>query len=237
VSLDRLVRHAWLLFPIVGGVFFVVGVVILVDTARFVSEADRATGTVIDLSRSVDEEGSVTFSPVVRFTTAQGRTIEFVSSSSSSSPPQQGDDVEVLYDPDDPGDARLAGFFDLWFLPVAFTVLGAAACAIGPLVRRLVRGRTEPDADRLRAQGLRVRGDSLRVVVAEEVTVQGRSPFRVEVDVHDWVQNQVRVLTSEDVWFDPRPHLEGRDALDVYVDPKRPERYYVDLSFLPRHVD
>jgi len=79
-----------------------------------------------------------------------------------------------------------------------------------------------------------VRGDSPRVVPAGEITVQGRSPFRVEVDVRDSARNEVRVLTSEAVWFDPAPDLEARDALDVYVDPKRPERYLVDLSFLPR---
>jgi hypothetical protein len=41
--------------------------------------------------------------PVVRFTTADGRTVQFVSSSGSSSPPAVGDSVDVLYDPDDPG--------------------------------------------------------------------------------------------------------------------------------------
>lgn len=62
----------------------------------------------------------------------------------------------------------------------------------------------------------------------------GRSPFCVEVDVQDPERNEVRVLTSEDVWFDPTPYMEGHDELDVWIDPQRPDRYLVDVSFLPR---
>jgi hypothetical protein len=53
------------------------------------------------------------------------------------------------------------------------------------------------------------------------------------VDVRDLARNEVRVLHSEYVWFDPTPYLEDRDAVDVYLDPKQPDRYMVDLSFLP----
>jgi hypothetical protein len=46
--------------------------------------------------------------------------------------------------------------------------------------------------------------------------------------------DEVRVLTSAHVWFDPAPYVADREALDVYIDPERAERYFVDLSFLPR---
>ena len=47
-------------------------------------EAEHATGTVVDLSRERESEGTVAFYPVLRFMTAKGETIEFVSSSGSS---------------------------------------------------------------------------------------------------------------------------------------------------------
>jgi hypothetical protein len=53
---------------------------------RFVAEAEHATGTVVDLSRERDSEWTVAFYPVLRFMTAKGETIEFVSSSGSSPP-------------------------------------------------------------------------------------------------------------------------------------------------------
>ena len=51
----------------------------------------------------------------MRFVTANGETIEFVSSTGSSSPSESpGDRVEVLYDPDDPYGAQLSGIFHVW---------------------------------------------------------------------------------------------------------------------------
>jgi hypothetical protein len=88
----------------------------------------------------------------------------------------------------------------------------------------------------LAAHGHHLNGDSPRVVT-DSVEIQGSSPFRLEVDVHDATRGEVRVLTSDPIWFDPTPHLENRKTLDVYVDPMRPERYLVDISFLPRLAD
>jgi hypothetical protein len=108
----------------------VVCAITFVHTERFIGGSERATGTVIDLNSKTDSDGDVTFYPVVRFTTAEGRTIKFESGSSASN--SVGDRVEVLYDPDDPQHASLSGFFDLWLWPLATGVLGVMACVFGP---------------------------------------------------------------------------------------------------------
>jgi Protein of unknown function (DUF3592) len=96
-----------------------------VHTKRFMAGAEHATGTVIDLSEDFSSDDE-TVHPVVRFTTAEGRTVDFRSSTGSSSPPDVGDRVDVLYDPDDPQDAKLSGFFDLWLWTIALGGLGIA---------------------------------------------------------------------------------------------------------------
>lgn len=232
---ERLLSWAWRLFAAVGVVVLVVGAVVFVRTAQFVAGAERGTGTVIELSRGTNSEGGVTYYPVVRFTTSEGEAIEFVSSTGSSPPfAVPGDRVDVLYDPDDPYNAKLDGFLDLWLLPGGFVVMGGVLIGIAPLVRHHTRSLSSADAEWLRRHGRRVSGGSPRAILDETIDVNGRSPFRVEVDVHDPVRNDVRVLSSGRVWFDPGPFLMNREALNVYIDPQRPERYLVDLSFLPR---
>jgi len=220
----------------VGVVALIVGAVLLVRTVQFVAEAEHATGTVVDMSRERDSEGDVSFHPVVRFRTAQGDTIVFVSSYGSSSPSESpGDRVEVLYDPDDPSDAKLSGLFQVWLFPAVVLLIGASSIGTAWYRRRRVtRGPSEADIEWLRAHGRQVKGGSPRVVHDDSLEIQGSSPFLVEVDVHDPVRDEVRVLTSAHVWFDPAPYIADREALDVYIDPERAERYFVDLSFLPR---
>jgi Protein of unknown function (DUF3592) len=242
VTPDRRTLWMWRASLAAGVVFIIVGAVLLVFTVRFVADAERATGTVVDLDRRrSSSDGALLFYPVVRFTTANGEAIEFVDSTGSRPPLETpGDRVEVLYDPDDPNDAELSGIFHVWLVPAGLLVLGSAFLGTtwfaGP---RAARRRRRPgkadnaDVDWLRAHGHRVKGGSPRAVPDDSLAILGRSPFLVEVDVHDPVRNEVRVLTSASLWFDPAPYLKDREALDVYIDPQRPERYFIDLSFLP----
>lgn len=134
---DRLFR--WVLRGsfAVGVVALIVGAVLLVRTAQFVARAEHATGTVIDLSRETDSEGQDIFYPVVRFTTADGDEIEFKSSSGSAPASESpGDRVDVLYDPNDPNDAQLGGFFHLWLFTIIPFAIGAAFIVVAWFVRR-----------------------------------------------------------------------------------------------------
>ena len=225
------------LFIGLGVLLLVAGAVFAVLTARFVASADRAEGTVVDRARSVDDEdGSVVYFPIVRFTTAEARTVEFKSSASTSD--EIGDRVDVLYDPDDPTDARLAGFFNIWGFSLIFGLIGTVFVGVSAIiVRRTRRPPSKEDVQWLRRHGRPVQGRSPRAVYCADVTVQDSSPFRVEVDVDEPERDQVRVLASEYVWFDPAPYLEDRESLDVYVDPDDPERYLVDVSFLPSKAE
>jgi Protein of unknown function (DUF3592) len=242
VSPERLLYWAPRFFLGVGVLLLVVGAVVALFTARFIAGAERADGTVVDLvlSDSGDDEDDqdVVYRPVVRFTTAEGRAVEFVSSLGSSPPSHsKGDSVEVLYDPDDPNDARLSDFLDLWFDALLAGGLGLGFTVVAAYVLRRTRGPSEAKLEALRAHGLRVQGTSPRAVYCTEVDVSGASPFRVEVDVHEPARDEVRVLASDYVWFDPEPYLEGRDYVNVYLDPDDRQRYLVDISFLPRRAD
>lgn len=169
----------------VGVVLIIVGAVLLVRAVGFVANAERATGTVVDLDRGSSSGGGTTFHPVVRFTTANGEAIEFVSRTGSRPPAETpGDRVEVLYYPDDPDDAELSGIFHVWLAPAILLVLGPAFLGAtwfaraGPARRRRRPSKADnADVDWLRAHGHRVEGRSPRAVEDDSLVVFGRSPF------------------------------------------------------------
>ena len=139
------IEFLWLLIPlvlaVVGAVFLVLGIRNFVRTRRFVGRASSATGTVTDVkmrtstSHTGDGPSMRTYRyPIVRFQTQDGRTVEFESKTGTSSFSQgPGEQVEVLYDPLKPEEARIKTFMMLWFAPLIFSVLGFFMFVFGTL--------------------------------------------------------------------------------------------------------
>ncbi|MDT0453748.1 DUF3592 domain-containing protein [Streptomyces hesseae] len=102
----------------------------------------RARGTVAAL----DWQADGTF-PVVEFTPSGGTPRRFRDSSGSDpSSYEVGEQVEVLYRADSPGDARINGFLSLWLGPVIVGGIGLLFTGAGTVMalvsRRLPCGRT-----------------------------------------------------------------------------------------------
>lgn len=228
---------------IISGVFSTVGVGMLVgsffifsNTSRFIAGATETGGKVIalDRSRSSSSSGSsTTYRPVVEFTTATGKQIEFTSSVGSSPPSHRvGETVTVLYNPADPYSARIKSFFQLWFGFLIVFLLGLVFAAIG-LTMIFLRRRGQKRSEWLRAHGRRVRTSFTGVELNQSLRVNGRSPYQIVSQSNDPSTNGVRVYQSENIWFDPSEYIKG-EAIDVLVDPNNPKKYVMDISFLPK---
>jgi hypothetical protein len=113
-----------------------------VDTTRFLADAERTTGTVVEVVERTqtreDDQGNVHTSrlwhPIVSFT-ADGQTVEFESDQGSRSPAYDvGDSVTVAYDPERPSGARIVND-RLQRDPLMFGAIGAAFLAGGGIAR------------------------------------------------------------------------------------------------------
>jgi hypothetical protein len=127
-------------FAVIAGAALVIGVAALWNTAELYGGGTRTDGTVLEVreTRRTEQEevtrpdGSeyrrnverVSYAPVVRFTTGEGREIEFRGRGGGDTAFGRGDRVTVIYDPTNPIRARIVSFLDLW-LPtvVAFGVV------------------------------------------------------------------------------------------------------------------
>src|ERR1044072_3942559 len=126
-------------FAVIAGAARVIGIAALGNTVELYSGGTRTEGTVLEVreTRRTEQEevtrpdGSeyrrnverVSYAPVVRFTTGDGREIEFHGRGGIDRGYFEGDRVTVIYDPANPIRARIVSFLDLW-LPtvVAFGV-------------------------------------------------------------------------------------------------------------------
>jgi Protein of unknown function (DUF3592) len=121
-------------FALIAGTALVIGLAALWNTVDLYAGGTRTAGTVLEVreTRRTEQEemtrldGSehrrdverVSHAPVVRFTTGDGREIEFHGRGGSDRGFAQGDRVTVVYDAANPIRARIVSFLDLW-LPAA----------------------------------------------------------------------------------------------------------------------
>ena len=73
--------------------------------------------------------------PDIRYQTEDGKNITFTSSSGSyPSPYRKGDKVEILYDPENPLEARIMSFRSMWLFPVLFFGIGGILIITGSVI-------------------------------------------------------------------------------------------------------
>jgi Protein of unknown function (DUF3592) len=108
------------------------GIIRMVRVRQWRSEASAVHGTVVDNVPQPDGRGKTTWLPVVEFE-ADGATIR--SAVSAAATPQGwplGDAVEMLYDPANPGRAKLAdgGWTISWALIFGLAIIGIFLAAV-----------------------------------------------------------------------------------------------------------
>ena len=122
-------RWAIPILLLAGGGLLVLGIHLHQQTGRFLERAVRGRGVVVDLVAS-DSTDSVTWAPAVEFE-HQGLRTRFKDSIGSNPPSyRRGDEVDVLYDPSRPADARIDRGRWNKALPVLIGAFGGVLCAV-----------------------------------------------------------------------------------------------------------
>jgi hypothetical protein len=103
------------------------------------SNGETTMAHVVSLTESDDGEGGCcVYSPVFEYT-VNGRGYSFESMNASYPPAYQvGDETEIIYNVDDPSDAAVNSFSELWLVA---TLLGAATVVVAVLLNWFALGR------------------------------------------------------------------------------------------------
>jgi len=138
-------RGARILLLGLGSLFLGVGAYIFIDQREFEEKAQKTVGTVlrVDKERRTSSSGgrtrtSITYRPTVEYEVG-GKKYTFISNTTSSSYNfKRGHELDVLYDPRNPADARLAGSV-LSLIAMIFGGIGALALIIGFFLPPLIK--------------------------------------------------------------------------------------------------
>jgi len=218
-------------FTIIGAGMLIGTFFIYKNTSEFIEKSIETKGIVIELLMS-HSDNSIMYSPLVQFTDSKGMQIEF-SSSTRSNPPRYSvnEEVDVIYNPEFPNKAKIKSFFSLWGGVTILGILGLVFFAIGgSIIAYNIKKKNL--LIYLKQNGIKIASDFQNVNINTSLDVNGKNPF---VIVSQWLNpetSELHVFTSDNIWFDPTDFIKS-DKINVFIDPKNPKRYLVDLSFLP----
>jgi len=116
----------------IGFLFVIVAVIIYIRTRTFINNAQEVKGTVVEMVYRTSSKGSGSYAPVYKFRTIDGQTI-VVQDSLSSNPPQfqVGQEIDVLYNPENPQKSYINKWMNLYFLPALLGGMGLAFGGVG----------------------------------------------------------------------------------------------------------
>ncbi|HSF86122.1 MAG TPA: DUF3592 domain-containing protein [Acidimicrobiia bacterium] len=111
-------------FALIALIIMGLGFVFLADSVSRSNSGIETEGVIVDLIESTDSDGDTMYRPVVEYS-VDGVTYEVESRTSSGGAlrPRIGDARTVLYDPQNPGDAVLGGFWSLWGAPLLMMLI------------------------------------------------------------------------------------------------------------------
>ena len=224
---------------IFSSIFLVVGLAAIAgagflgwSTAKFLKEAQSASGRVVRVESRSDSHRANMYAPVVSFQTPDGQKHEFTGQVWTSSRSwNEGQSLAVLYRPSEPSEARLDSFFQLWFGVLLTGFIGLVFGAVGGtlLFKQILRKK---EIAWLRQNGATIRGKVVSVGLNASVRIQGRCPFVIECQWTDPRSGKVYVSLSDDLWFNPiqSGHVQVGEELQVYYNAQNPKRSWVDIA-------
>jgi len=110
-NIQKSTKKGNIIFAILGIALLGLTIYLYINTRDFIHTAESTTGIVVDLQYDSSGDSDVYY-PIVSFVDDQGKEIDFRGSSGSNPPSYQvGQEVSILYSPDDSHDAKINSFF------------------------------------------------------------------------------------------------------------------------------
>ncbi len=179
-----------------------------------------------------NDDSSDTFSPIVRFKNKYGLEIEFKSSSSSSPASFDiGEKVIIYYENQNPQNAKIKSFFELWRFATIVGGIGIIFALIG--FGFFVNNKLKKDKIAyLKQNGSRIETDFQKVNINSFIKVNGRNPFQILTQWQNPLTQKIHIFNSDNIWYDPSSFIK-ENKIKVLIDMRNTKNYWVDVTFLP----
>jgi len=117
---------------VIGIIFLAVGLAMYSSSKELVKKGLITTGEVVSVrktTRRINRRSETVYFPTIRFKATDNKTFTFEGEDSTTRM-KKGRRLEVLYDPDDPKNARENSSNALWTMPLVLVIVGLACFVV-----------------------------------------------------------------------------------------------------------
>jgi hypothetical protein len=202
------------------GIAIAAGMAIYLEASAFQKTAKITIGTVANSGLSRYE---------IKYTSEDGIERTYKGTHSSKGKKRHDNDkVKVFYQVANPDKCRISdgvrGGKKVIFWAFLFLLFNLVSVYQG---RK--RDTTEKD---FKTTGRKVEAQILRTDIDMSTTIMKKNPYFIDCKWVDPMTGREYTHTIRYIWADPKTLLAGRNSIDVYIDRKDPEKYFIDTGFL-----
>jgi hypothetical protein len=203
---------------------FIIDIFLIKKDFSFINSSERVEGSVI----SIIERGSSvehTYSPEVYFIDSSGKDIKYIPKVSSSKPDfRVGEKISILYQKNDPYNAKINSFMYLWLKEIIVAHLGLFFLILGlPSLIAVIKNK--------KRKKLFINGEKISAKVSS--IEKTKNFYKI---IAQWINpsnNTAYIFKSDYMEYNPESIVLNKDIF-VFIDPNNPKKYYMDISMLPK---
>ncbi|NMP29636.1 DUF3592 domain-containing protein [Rahnella sp. SAP-1] len=207
----------------------------IVNTIKFTASAQHTEGTVVKLIEKYSQDNGkdkIFYYPQLTFIDSH-HTPQLIESASGSNPAHYsvGEKVPIIYQIDNPENAKIDTFFELWAGAI-ITGIFAVVFMLPLIISRFITRLSGNKVKKLQHNGTPVKAKITSIEQNQTITINGRNPWQIVCQWHNMQENRVYVFNSQNIWFNPAEYISCEE-LTVFIDKSNPKKYWVDITFLP----
>jgi hypothetical protein len=198
----------------------IAGIILYFEGSTYQKTAKLTVGTVVNSTMSRYE---------IKYTSDDGieRTIQR-NQSSKGGRFHDGEKVKVFYQIADPAKCRTSdgkkGGKKVVFWGFILLLFNLTSIYFGK--------KKETTESYFKTTGRKVAAQIMKIDIDLEITIMKKNPYLIHCKWTDPMTGKEYRHTIKYIWQDPETLLAGRKTIDVYIDRKDPEKYFMDIAFL-----
>jgi hypothetical protein len=212
-------KRGEIIFLILGLLVIITGTVIFLEASAFQKKAKITEGTVVS-------GGSTYF--IVKYISDDGTERTHKGTQGKNGKHREGEKFKVFYLIDNPDKSRI---FDGKKGGRKTIIWGIALLSL--LLLSIYQSRSKNKTMNIfKTKGRKVQAEITGIETDLSITILEKHPYIIKCRWVDPITGREYTDTVKQLWKDPKPLLEGRNHLDVYIDRDDPGKYFLDTEFL-----